>query len=144
MLAEPDEETRQHRLLTALGDVLAPELGRLADDTAYRTVREAVDLMRRREHTTLAPVAAHLHVSTRTLQRMFIRDVGVSPLAVLRRYRIQDAATALDAGQGEDLAALAMDLGFADQPHFTRAFTAMIGVSPGSYRAAATVGRSSA
>ncbi len=90
--------------------------------------------MRVREHVTLAPVAERLHVSPRTLQRMFARYVGASPLWVLRRYRLQDAAAAIDVGEGDDLGALASDLGFADQGHFTRAFAEVIGVPPSTYR----------
>lgn len=134
VLAEPEEATRRELLLVALADLLAPELDRITGDTAYATVRAAVDLMRRRDHRTLAPVAERVHVSPRTLQRRFFRYLGVSPLSVLRRYRLQDAAALLDAGQVDDLAGLAADLGFADQAHFTRAFTAMIGVPPSRYR----------
>jgi AraC-like DNA-binding protein len=32
-----------------------------------------------------------------------------------------------------DWAALAAELGFVDQPHFTNAFTALVGVPPGEY-----------
>jgi AraC-like DNA-binding protein len=53
---------------------------------------------------------------------------------VLRRYRLQDAAAAIDAGEGPDLAALAAELGFADQAHLTRSFTQVIGVPPSVYR----------
>ncbi|AXH98164.1 AraC family transcriptional regulator [Ornithinimicrobium avium] len=134
VLGEPDEATRRQLLLAYLLEVLDPQLQRVREDTAYATVLGAVDLMRAREHTTLAPVADRLHVSTRTLQRMFARYVGASPLWVLRRYRLQDAARAIDTGDGQDLAALASDLGFADQAHLTRAFTAVVGVPPSAYR----------
>src|SRR5690606_39332251 len=95
--SEPDEQVRRATVLSALAEVLEPELERVAGDTSYRVVREAVELMRAREHLTLAPVAERVHVSVRTLQRLFARYVGASPLWVLRRYRLQDAATAIDA-----------------------------------------------
>jgi transcriptional regulator GlxA family with amidase domain len=116
--------------------LLAPRLEVVEADSGYRTVRAAAELMRAREHLTLAPVAERLAVSPRTLQRLFARYVGASPLWVLRRYRLQDAAAAIDAGEGTDLAALASDLGFADQAHFTRSFTQVIGVPPSVYRRA--------
>jgi AraC family chemosensory pili system transcriptional regulator ChpD len=34
----------------------------------------------------------------------------------------------------ESLAAIALDLGFADQAHFTRAFRKVSGLTPGAYR----------
>lgn len=134
VLSEPDEQVRVHTVLSALAELLAPELDRIAGDPSYGIVRRAVELMRSREHLTLAPVAEQVHVSERTLQRLFSRYVGATPLWVLRRYRLQDAATAIDAGEGEDLAGLAASLGFTDQAHFTRAFRAVIGVPPSRYR----------
>ncbi|MFC7406434.1 helix-turn-helix domain-containing protein [Georgenia alba] len=134
VLAEPAEQVRQRILVDYVADRLLPRAQRVAEDRDYATVRTAVELMRAREQVTLAPVAAAVNVSPRTLQRLFRRYVGVSPTWVLRRYRLQDAARAIDSGQGEDLAALAASLGFADQAHFTRAFTTVIGVPPSRYR----------
>jgi AraC-like DNA-binding protein len=134
VLAERDEEARRHAFVAYVEAALAPALERVREDSGYRKVREAVELMRGREQVTLAPVAEHLQVSPRTLQRLFARYVGASPLWVLRRYRLQDAAAAIDAGEGSDLAALAAELGFADQAHLTRSFGQVIGVPPSVYR----------
>lgn len=130
-----EEETERGRvLLDHLADLLEPAAQRIAEDTTYRAVREATELMRSREQVSLGPIADAVHLSPRTLQRAFSRYVGVSPLRVLRRYRLRDATHALDAGQGPDLATLATELGWSDQAHFTREFTAVIGVSPARYR----------
>lgn len=134
VLAESDETARRDLFIEYLHGVLSGQLDRVAADAGYATVRDATELMRARELVTLSPVAERLHVSGRTLQRLFQRYVGASPLWVLRRYRLQDAAAAIDAGEGDDLAALAADLGFSDQAHFTRAFTQVIGVPPSVYR----------
>lgn len=77
--------------------------------------------------------AAALHLSTRTLQRLFAEYVGVSPKWVLCRARLQEAATRADQGDMIDWAALAADLGYADQAHLTRDFTATVGVPPARY-----------
>lgn len=134
VLAEPEEDVRRQAFVDHLGELLEPRLDRVMADAGYRTVRAASDLMRAREHTALEPVARSLGVSGRTLQRLFSRYVGASPLWVLRRYRLQDAAAAIDAGQGTDLASLAAELGFSDQAHLTRSFTQVIGVPPSVYR----------
>jgi AraC-like DNA-binding protein len=134
VLGEADEAARLAAFDAYVGELLRPQLERVRDDAGYATVRSAVELMRSREHVTLAPVAQRLHVSGRTLQRLFQRYVGASPLWVLRRYRLQDAAAAIDAGEGRDLAALAAELGFSDQAHLTRSFTEVIGVPPSVYR----------
>jgi AraC-like DNA-binding protein len=72
-------------------------------------------------------------LSVRSLQRLFAAYVGVSPKAVLARYRLQDAAAAIDAGEVDDLADLAASLGWFDQAHFSRDFRAVVGVTPSSY-----------
>jgi AraC-like DNA-binding protein len=76
--------------------------------------------------------AARFDLSPRTLQRLFAEYVGVSPKAVLRRARLHEAAQRADDGS-VDWAALAADLGYADQAHLTRDFTAVVGVPPSRY-----------
>jgi AraC-like DNA-binding protein len=72
-------------------------------------------------------------VSVRSLQRMFADYVGVSPKWVMRRARLHEAALRADAGEPVDWAALAVDLGYADQAHLTRDFTTTIGAPPSRY-----------
>lgn len=90
-----------------------------------------------RELTRVDQVADAVGLSTRGLQRLFHRYVGVGPKWVLARYRLHDAAAAIDAGTVDDLAALAADLGWFDQAHFARDFRAAVGVTASSYLAAA-------
>jgi len=78
-------------------------------------------------------VAALGGLSVRSLQRLFAGYVGVSPKACLARYRLQDAAAAIDAGEVDDLAGLAASLGWFDQAHFSRDFRAVVGVTPSAY-----------
>ncbi|MEV4621523.1 helix-turn-helix domain-containing protein [Asanoa sp. NPDC049573] len=70
----------------------------------------------------------------RTLQRQFAEYVGVGPKWVIRRWRLHEAAAAAEsAGGGLDVAALAAALGYADQAHLTRDFTAVVGEPPARY-----------
>lgn len=78
-------------------------------------------------------LARELGVPVRRLQRVFAEYVGVSPKWVLRRARLHEAAARADEGAGIDWAALAADLGYADQAHLTRDFTAAVGAPPGRY-----------
>lgn len=85
----------------------------------------------------LTPVeaASRLAVSVRTLQRMAHRYVGVSPAAMIRRRRLQEAAQLVREDPGADLAAIAAELGYADHAHLTRDFQAVLGLAPRTYRA---------
>ncbi|WP_238014229.1 helix-turn-helix domain-containing protein [Dactylosporangium sp. AC04546] len=80
--------------------------------------------------------AAHCGVHPRRLQRLFAEHVGVSPKWLIRRYRLHEVTEHLT-GRGPDVdwAGLAADLGYVDQAHLTRDFTAMFGEPPTSYAA---------
>ncbi|MFC4784991.1 AraC family transcriptional regulator [Nocardioides sp. MAHUQ-72] len=85
--------------------------------------------------TTVDRVARRHGMSERTLQRLFRRYVGVGPKWVLQRARLHDAVDRIDRGGSDDLASLAVELGWFDQAHFTREFTALVGQSPAAYAA---------
>jgi AraC-like DNA-binding protein len=92
--------------------------GRIAADPGLRRV---------------AALAGELGLPERRLQRLFTEYVGVSPKWVMRRARLHEAARRADEGEAVDWATLALDLGYADQAHLTRDFTATLGVSPARY-----------
>lgn len=104
------------------------------EDPTYRLVLRIVDAMATdQELTRVDQIAERFGVPARTLQRMFRRYVGAGPKWVLRRYRLQDGAELLAKGRTEDLAALAADLGYFDQAHFSREFTTEVGMAPLEY-----------
>jgi AraC-like DNA-binding protein len=127
-----------------------------ADPTAWRSTAEAgvaalgatrgadprydlllaivADMLEDRALLTVADVGRRHGVTPRTLQRLFLRYLGVGPKWVLARYRLHDAVAALDDGYEGGIAELAQSLGWYDQAHFTREFTALVGQSPGAYR----------
>jgi hypothetical protein len=69
----------------------------------------------------------------RSLQRLFADYVGINPKWVIRRYRLHEVTERLAQGAKIDWAALAAELGYADQAHFVRDFTKMFGESPTRY-----------
>jgi AraC-like DNA-binding protein len=83
----------------------------------------------------VATLADDFGISERQLQRLFAEYVGVSPKWVMRRARLHEAALRADTGDDVDWAALARDLGYADQAHLTRDFTATLGTPPARYAA---------
>lgn len=78
--------------------------------------------------------AARLAVSVRTLQRMTHRHVGLSPAAMIRRRRLQEAAVRIREHPDIDLASIAAELGYADHAHLTRDFRAVLRLAPRTYR----------
>jgi AraC-like DNA-binding protein len=77
-------------------------------------------------------VAREAGLSERSLQRLVEQRIGLSPKWLLQRRRLHDAVEALKAGRGS-LAAVAADLGYADQAHFTHDFRTVTGMTPGDY-----------
>ncbi|MFD4181892.1 DUF6597 domain-containing transcriptional factor [Rhodococcus sp. NPDC058514] len=78
-------------------------------------------------------VAALAGISVRSLQRMFTEYVGIGPKWVIQRHRLLDAAERAHSGQPVVWTELAERLGFSDQAHLIRAFTAAVGTSPAAY-----------
>ncbi|MEO6530504.1 MAG: helix-turn-helix domain-containing protein, partial [Specibacter sp.] len=86
------------------------------------------------EVVRIQDAAQLLAVSPRTLQRLAKKYVGLSPSALIRRRRLQEAAETVRTHPGLDLAGIAADLGYADQAHLANDFQRFLGFSPSSYR----------
>jgi AraC-like DNA-binding protein len=99
-----------------------------------RLVDGARELLAGDPNRALPDLAGELRVSPYHLSRAFHRGTGVT----LRRYRMRLRANAAleRLADGEPhLAALAAELGFADQAHLTRTLRAETGLPPGRLRA---------
>jgi AraC-like DNA-binding protein len=101
----------------------------------------AIALMRQaRGGVGIGAVAAALGVGERRLERAFHRSVGLPPKVFARVMRLRRALRQIDAataGPPAPLgwARLALDAGYADQPHFIREFKALVGETPARYAA---------
>jgi AraC family transcriptional regulator len=94
-----------------------------------------VDALHEQAPTTpsLTALAATAGVHPAHLARAFRQAFGLTVGDYARRRRLDWAAAQLETDI--PLAQLALDAGFADQSHFTRAFRRHTGVTPGRYRA---------
>ena len=83
---------------------------------------------------SLAELAVLSGVSRFQFLRCFSREVGITPHAYLVQRRVCLARRLL--AEGLTPAQAALQAGFADQSHMTRAFVRQIGITPSRYRAA--------
>lgn len=90
--------------------------------------------------TTVASLSAVFGMQERTLQRLCTRYLGVTPLWLIRQRRLQEAGEQLRQDPGP-LGDLAVRLGYADQPHFSRDFRRATGWTPGEFTSLARRGR---
>lgn len=97
----------------------------VADMVAFIAAESAI--------TRVDDLAESLGISVRRVQRLFADYVGVGPKWVIRRYRLHEITERMAAGSRIDWAGLAADLGYADQAHLSRDFTAIVGESPTQY-----------
>ncbi|MCP3098038.1 helix-turn-helix transcriptional regulator [Myxococcus sp. K15C18031901] len=132
ILEEPDAR-RCMRLAEAFFQARLPPM-----PTPIARLRDLVErLASDPDITRMEQVAALAGLDPRTLQRRFRAAVGVSPKWVVQRYRLHEAAELLARPDAQDMAALALSLGYFDQSHFIRDFKAVVGQSPGRYIAEA-------
>jgi AraC-like DNA-binding protein len=86
---------------------------------------------------TVELAAAAVGVSARTAQRLTRRHLGLTPLQLIHRRRLQHAAELLRTDPERPVATIAAELGYADQAHLIREFRRVLKFTPGGYRSSA-------
>lgn len=82
---------------------------------------------------TVKQLAAALNMTTRTLNRKMKTLIQESPKDFITRVRIETASVLLES-PGKTISQIANICGYSDETAFRRAFSAMMGMSPGSFR----------
>lgn len=100
--------------------------------TAYRPRFEAAigEIIRSRGQARVLEVAKQVEWSSRQLEREFRVSVGLSPKAFARIIRFQNLLRLVGEGALREWASLALEGGYADQPHMVREFREFSGQSP--------------
>jgi AraC-like DNA-binding protein len=78
-------------------------------------------------------LAGRAGLGLRQLQRRFSDHVGISAKALIRRYRLYEAAEQARLRRDIDWADLAARLSYRDQAHLSRDFSGLLGMPPGQY-----------
>ncbi|MFG2649733.1 DUF6597 domain-containing transcriptional factor [Streptomyces sp. NPDC048436] len=125
----PDEE---HARVAAL-DAFLLGIGPAPDPQADLATALAERIRTDRTIRRVGAFAQAEGVSVRALQRLFAAYIGVGPKWMILRYRIHEALERAEADTAVDWAELAFSLGYADQAHLVRDFTATVGVPPTAY-----------
>lgn len=126
---DPADEDARVRALDACLLALEPR-----PDPQATLAMELVDRVRTdRSVRRVGQLARSAGLSPRTLQRLFSAYVGVGPKWVVLRYRIHEALERAESEPAVDWARLAADLGYSDQAHLVRDFTATVGVPPTAF-----------
>lgn len=77
---------------------------------------------------TIDQLATNVHVSGRTLVRKLQVMAGMTPVELVRQYRLKKAAEFLLTGT--PVAEVSWSVGYANRNYFSTAFKAFYGVSP--------------
>jgi AraC-like DNA-binding protein len=123
----PDVPGRLAALVDAVGRRLSEAPA--PDPLLRAAVRELA-----RPRAQVGPLSGRLSISERQLRRRFGAAVGYSPRTLARVLRLQRFLAL--AGPGGDLARVAAEAGYADQPHLTRECATLAGIPPGALLAA--------
>ncbi len=94
-----------------------------------------IEIMKQQIHRwwTVEEMADFCGLSNDQFRRIFEKQTGMLPKIYLDRLKLQKAAEMLT-GSELSVAAVAAELGYADQYHFSRRFKFIIGFSPKRYR----------
>ncbi len=101
-----------------------------------RLVRRAMAFIHTHYTEPLAreDIARHVSVSEDYLTRCFKQETGISPIAYLNRYRVNQAKLLLE-DSNMSMSEIAAAVGFTDNMHFSRAFRRESAMTPTEYRA---------
>lgn len=77
-------------------------------------------------------MARQLGLSERYLTRCFHKEMGITPVEYLDRYRMKQAKKMLESG--ESVTETALNIGFSSVSYFSRLFEKEVGESPSAYR----------
>lgn len=115
------------RAMMALASMCGPPT---EEDELINTVTDLVEATP--SLTRVDQLATRVGLDERALQRLTHKRLGLGPKWLIQRRRLQEASVRLGAG-GCTVGQVAADLGYADQAHFTRDFSRVIGMTPGGY-----------
>jgi YesN/AraC family two-component response regulator len=110
---------------------------RALSSEAQRLVRQAMAYLHAHytEPISRQDIANHVGLSDDYLTSCFHKELGLTPIAYLNRYRIQQARQLLKYTH-KSITEIALEVGFSDSSYFSRIFHRETGMTPAAYRRA--------
>ncbi len=132
--------SRKAKVIGVMG-IIRSHAGTHDHNQSYSRIAPAVEYLREhfRDKISIENLAKIAGLSSRQFGRCFAEAYGISPQTFLIKMRVQ-AACELLRNSNDELADIAMSLGFYDQSSFTLQFRQHMGQTPRRYRAQALAG----
>jgi signal transduction histidine kinase/DNA-binding LacI/PurR family transcriptional regulator/AraC-like DNA-binding protein len=113
----------------------ALERNRELSDEAQHLVRQAMAYIHEHyaEPISRADLAQRVALSEDYLTACFRKELGVTPIAYINRYRVNQAQQLL-LDTRKSVTEIALEVGFSDSGYFSRVFRREVGLSPTDYR----------
>jgi YesN/AraC family two-component response regulator len=104
---------------------------------AQRLVRQAMAYIHEHyaEPVSRADLARHVALSEDYLTACFRKELGVTPITYVNRYRVKQAKQLLT-DTDQSVTEIALEVCFSDSGYFSRVFRREVGLSPEAYRQA--------
>lgn len=124
--------------LTRQMEIIASLLSKLVQTNAHYQeiqIQKAINLILDAQgKITVKTLTANLHLTERTLQRLFIEYVGISPKQFAKIIQFQASFNHVSEETFSKLTEIAYENGYTDQPHFIRNFRRFTGKNPSQFK----------
>lgn len=126
----PDISKRVEIMATFITDLLQQTTNK-----PHQKIALAINLILSSNGTiTVKALRENLHMTERTLQRLFIEYVGISPKQFSKIIQFQSSLNQLSEEQYSKLTDIVYETGYTDQSHFIRNFKKYTGKKPSQFK----------
>ena len=126
------QATTSQQRIGIIEDFLLQKL--IDSSTIDRLVKSTIDsLLMSKGSVSIKDIARDNDVSRRSLERKFVKQVGISPKQLSKVIRLQAALKSMLNRQTESLTEVAYENEYYDQAHFIKDFKELTGTSPKDY-----------
>jgi AraC-like DNA-binding protein len=94
----------------------------------------AIDIINSRGEIRVHALSQKHGFHARRMERVFLDEIGVTAKVLSRIVRFNHAKQMIEKNPDIDLLTLTYECGYADQPHFTRNFREMFGITPSDFK----------